>query len=103
MEFGGQIAGLRQLMETDMDAAGGGADKASIEYVKVFYSGMFQAIEDGRAFLAAVDFRPEGMNLHLQFQVGADTKSNNVLREQKPATLEAIGTLPDGLMNYTAT
>jgi hypothetical protein len=101
-EYGDSIKSFRDMMEGLMTAAGG-ADKNSIEYVKIFYGGMFQAIEDGRAFVAALDFRPEGMNLHLQFQVGPDTKTNKSLRDQKPVSLEAIGSLPQGLMTYSGT
>jgi hypothetical protein len=72
-----------------------------MEYVKLFYGGMFQAIEDGRAFLAAFDFRPDGMNMRLQFQVGAETKTNVILRDQKPTALEKMRALPAGLMTYT--
>jgi hypothetical protein len=67
------------------------------------YGGLFQAIADGRAFLLAFDFRPEGLNLHLQFKVGEDTKTNKVLKDQKPVPLEKIGDLPAGLTTYTAT
>lgn len=101
-EYGDQIKSFRETMEGLLLAAGG-ADKSSLEYIKVFYGGMFQAIEDGRVFLAALDFRPEGMNLHLQFQVGADTKTNKLLQHQRPAGLAAIGSIPGGLMTYTAT
>jgi hypothetical protein len=101
-EYGDQIKSGRELFETALNMAGG-ADKASMEYVKIIYGGMFQAIEDGRVFLAAVDFRPEGMNLHLQFQVGPDTKTNRLLQNQKPTTLASVGALPEGSMTYTAT
>src|SRR5207248_5993324 len=102
-EYGDHIKAARQFMETALDAAAaGGMQKATMEYAKVFYGGMFQAVEDGRALLVAFDFRPEGMNLHLQFQVGQDTKTNKLLDGQKPVGLDALGTLPTGLTVYTA-
>ncbi|HEY1379190.1 MAG TPA: hypothetical protein VGF55_20475 [Gemmataceae bacterium] len=103
-EYGDQIKSFRQLMEGFLDQmpAAGGVDKSSVEFMKAFYGGAFQAVEDGRAFLAALDFRPEGMNLHLQFQVGADTKTDAKLKGQKPAVLDAVGTLPAGMTVYTA-
>jgi hypothetical protein len=101
-EFGEQIKGAQQTMEQLLDVAAAGGQKASMEYMKLFYKAMFQAVSDGRAFLAALDFRPEGMNLHLQFVVGPDTKTNQSLQDQKPAALDAIGTLPSGLMTYSA-
>jgi hypothetical protein len=101
-EYGDQIKSGRELMETAMMAAGA-TDKASAEYYKMFFASLFQAIEDGRVFLAALDFRPEGINLHLQFQVGPETKTNQSLRDQKPSRLAAVGSLPGGLMTYSAT
>ena len=43
------------------------------------------------------------MNIHFQFQVGADSKTNQSLRNQKPDALTGIGSLPSGLMIYSAT
>jgi len=51
--------------------------------------------------LAAADFRPEGLNVHFQFQVGQSTKTNSLLQDQKPAAMEAIGSLPAGLTTYS--
>jgi hypothetical protein len=101
-EYGDQIQAGRQFFESIMDSAGG-TDKNSIEYVKMIYGGVFQAIADGRAFLAAADFRPEGFNLHFQLQVGPDTKTNTLLKGQEPSALEPLGTMPAGLTSYTAT
>ncbi|HEX4592368.1 MAG TPA: hypothetical protein VH120_20730 [Gemmataceae bacterium] len=102
-EYGDQIKSFQQIMELGLNMAGGGGEKAAIEYAKLFYNGLFQAIADGRSFLMALDFRPEGMNLALQFQVGADTKTNKYLADQKPVGLEGLGRLPAGQMTYTAT
>src|SRR5207248_1555851 len=92
-EYAEQIKGFQQLMELGINMAGGGGEKAAIEYAKLMYGGLFQAITDGRAFLLAFDFRPEGLNLHLQFKVGADTKTDKVLQGQKPVALDKIGDL----------
>jgi hypothetical protein len=103
-EFGDQIRGARQFMELAIDTMPvGGADKHSVDMAKNFFGGAFQLIEDGRAVVLAFDFRPEGLALHLQAQVGAETKSNKLLKEQKPASLNALGTLPGGMTSYTAT
>jgi len=85
-----------------MTMAGGAGEKAGTEYAKMFYSGLFQAIADGKALLLAFDFRPEGMNFQLQFQVAADSKTNKLLEGQKPVALAQIGDLPGGFMTYTA-
>jgi hypothetical protein len=101
-EFGDTIKTGRGFFEQIMDSAASG-DKASIESTKVAIGGLFQAIEDGKALLVAADFRPEGLNLHVQFQVGPDTKTNKVLQSQKPGALDGIGTLPAGFVTYSAT
>jgi hypothetical protein len=103
-EFGDQIRGARQFMELAIEAMpAGGSDKQSAEMAKKFFGGTFQVIEDGRALVLAFEFRPEGLALHLQAQVGAETKTNDVLKEQKPAPLDALGSLPGGMTSYTAT
>jgi hypothetical protein len=101
-EYSEQIKQAQQLMELAMTMAGG-AEKGSAEYVKVFYGSLFQAIADGRALLLAFDFRPEGLNFQLQFQVVADSKTSKMLEGQKPSALGQIGDLPGGFMSYTAT
>jgi hypothetical protein len=100
-EFGDQIKAARQFMETILDTMPGG-NKQSIDTAKAMYAAIFQLVEDGRAFVAGFDFRPEGLALHLQTQVGADTRTNRLLREQRPSNLEALGTLPAGQTVYTA-
>src|SRR5262249_48212464 len=40
----------------------GGQEKATMDMVKKIYGGIFQVVEDGRAFVLALDFRPEGLN-----------------------------------------
>jgi len=102
-EFGDQIRGARQFMELAIEAMpAGGSDKQSIEMAKSVFGGAFQVIEDGRAIVLALEFRPEGLALHLQAQVGAETKTNKFLKDQKPSPLEALGTMPAGMTNYTA-
>jgi hypothetical protein len=102
-EFGDQIRGARQFMELAIEAMpAGGTDKQSVEMAKTMFGSAFQVIDDGRAFVIAFDFRPEGLALHLQAQVGPETKTNKFLKDQKPATLDALGTLPGGMTSYTA-
>jgi hypothetical protein len=101
-EYGEQIKQAQQFMELAMTMAGGAGEKAGVEYAKVFYGGLFQAIADGKALLLAFDFRPEGLNLELQFQVAADSKTNKMLEGQSPAALSEIGDLPSGFTSYTA-
>ncbi len=99
-EYGEQIKSARQMFEGLLETAAVG-DKSSVEMAKKVYGGMFQLIEDGRALLVALDFRPQGLNLHLQAQVGADTPSGKLLQGQQPTALDRMGDLPNGLMTYT--
>lgn len=101
-EHANGIAQGRQMIEAALELSAAG-NKAGAEINKQMVRGMFQVLEDGRAFVAAVDFRPEGLNLHMQGQVGAETVSNKYLKEQKPADLAGLTTLPRGQMAYTGT
>jgi hypothetical protein len=102
-EYGEQIKSGRQFIDTILDSMpGGAAEKAQMEMAKAFFGGAFQVIEDGRAVVLALDFRPEGLALHLQAQVGADTKTNTFLKETRPSPLTDLGTLPAGQTVYTA-
>jgi hypothetical protein len=103
-EFGDQIKQARELIETVMDQvpAAGNVDKNSAEMVKKVSGGLFQLIQDGKALIVSLDFRPEGLNLHLQTHVGTDTPTNQILKDQKPAALTELGSLPAGMVNYTA-
>jgi hypothetical protein len=50
-----------------------------------------------------LDFRPEGLNLHLAVNVGSDTPTNKFLKDQKPVGFADFGTLPAGQVVYSAT
>ncbi len=101
-EYGDQIKAFRPLIDFAMQQAAAQADKAQIEMAKAFINGIFQFVEDSRGFLASVDFRPEGLAMHVQGRVGADTKINGFLKSAKTAPLTDIETLPVGKMTYTA-
>jgi hypothetical protein len=101
-QFGEQIKEAKDQFFGLMDQFGG-QDKATMDMVKRIYGSIFQVMEDGRAFVLALDFRPEGLSLHLAANIGADTPTNKFLKEQKPASLAGINTLPAGNVTYTAT
>jgi hypothetical protein len=101
--FGDQIQQARLVVQGLLGQIGGAQlDKNTLEMVKAMYDGMFQLVEDSRAFLITTDFRPEGLALHLQAQVGDDTKTNSILKIAKPGSLEALGQMPAGSMGYLA-
>jgi hypothetical protein len=100
--YGDQLKGFRQLLPVLLGQAGEQAklDKNTQEMVRVLYDGIFQLIEDSRAFLLAADFRPDGLAVHTKARVGADTKSNSFLKNSKPAALEGVGKLTQGQLGY---
>src|SRR5262249_25641455 len=53
-------------------------------------------------FMLGAEFRPEGVALHTNVQVGADTKVNNYLKKGKQSALTEVGTLRAGQMGYWA-
>ena len=103
-EYGDQLKAARQFMEAAIEAGpGAGTDKQSAEMAKAMFGAVFQMLDDGRALVLALEFRPEGLAVHLQAQVGADTPTNKLLKDQKPVALDAVATLPAGLLSYSAT
>jgi hypothetical protein len=100
-QYGDQIREAKDQFFGLMDQFGG-QDKATMDMVKKMYGGMFQLVEDGRAFMWGFDFRPEGLAIQLAANVGADTATNRILKDEKPAPLTQIGTLPAGQVTYTA-
>jgi hypothetical protein len=100
--YGEKIREGRDAVMALMDQ-GIGLDPAQADMAKKIYGGIFQIILDGRSLVAAFDFRPEGLSIHLQAQVGAESDTNQVLKSQKPVVLDAIGKLPAGQMTYQAT
>lgn len=101
-QYGDQIQGARQLIPMFMGQMEGKVDQRSMGMIKSFYEGMFQAIEDGRAVVVALDFGPEGLALHTEASVGADTKSNALLKDSQPAPLGDVAKLPAGQLGYAA-
>jgi len=97
--YGDQIRDGREMMMGMLDGVPG-MDKNQAEMAKKIYGGMFQAVLDGEAMVVGLDFRPDGIALHVQGVVGADTDSNKMLKGQTPVSLDAIAKLPAGQMMY---
>ncbi|MFO0808428.1 MAG: hypothetical protein U0746_07380 [Gemmataceae bacterium] len=85
-----------------LDGVGGQIDKAQLESAKAVYSSIFQLIEDGKAFVIGVDFKPDGLAITLNTQVGSDTKTNELLKDVRPALLDEFGKLGSGYTTYSA-
>lgn len=101
-EYGETIRNAREQMVQLLDATGGQLEKSQLEAAKKLYSGMFQVVLDGKALVVGLDFRPQGIALHMQAQVKADTSTAKSLAAEKPSNLEQFGKLPSGQVMYTA-
>jgi hypothetical protein len=101
-QFGEQIKQGRQLFEVLIAQGQTGANKQQMEMLKRFSGPLFQCIEDSKAILLTLEFRPEGLAFHLQDAVAPDSKTNTILKGIKPASLGDVTKLPGGQMGYTA-
>jgi hypothetical protein len=103
--YGDQIRAIKGLVDFGIQQAamGGmlpGINKKQVETAKVLLQGAFQAIEDCRGLVLAVEFRPEGLNIRLQGQFAENTTSAKLLGAEVPATLADVGKLPTGWGQY---
>ena len=102
-EYGAQIRGFKPLLEQLLQGAGGmGVEKKQIEVIKLLINSGISLLDDGVAAILGVEFRPEGANLHFlaQFAPGSDTDA--VLKKSTPAALKEMGSLPNGMLMYSA-
>jgi hypothetical protein len=104
--YGDQIRAFKGLIDFGIQQGlmGGmvpGINKKQIEAVKIVLQGAFQAIEDCRGLVLAIEFRPEGLNLRLQAQFAEDTASFKLLKSEMPSPLADLNKLPAGLGQYT--
>jgi hypothetical protein len=101
-EYGNQLQGARQMMQMVLPQAAGQIGKQTVEMMQAMYEGVFQFVEDSRVFLLTAELRPEGLALHVQTRVGADTKTNGFFKEGKKSSFDQLATLPAGQLGYTA-
>ncbi len=104
--YGEDIRKFKGLIEfvIQQGAMGGmipGISKKQIEAAKTLLQGAFQAIEDGRGVVLAVEFRPDGLNVRLQAQFAEDTTTTRVLKAEAPAALADVGKFPAGMHQYS--
>jgi hypothetical protein len=105
-KYGDQIRQFKGLIDFGIQQAqmGGalpGVTKKQLEAAKTMLQGAFQAVEDGRALVLTVEFRPEGLNLRLQAQFAADTNSVKLLKAENPGPLANLAKFPAGLSTYS--
>jgi hypothetical protein len=105
-KYGDDIRKFKGLIDFGIQAAqmGGalpGLNKKQLEAIKTMFQGVFQAVEDCRGLVAAVEFRPEGLNVRLQAQFAEDTTSVKLLKAEVPSPLADVAKLPAGLGAYS--
>ncbi|HEY1861864.1 MAG TPA: hypothetical protein VGG61_16000, partial [Gemmataceae bacterium] len=105
--YGAEIKGfhdeLQKAFETGAGGIGiGGANKNSIEMIKLVMDPAFQAFEDSQAFIFTAELRPEGLAVHAQATVGADSKTNDLLKAAKPTAMPELALMPAGQVTYAA-
>ncbi len=98
-EHGDSIKQFQALIEQGIDAA---PDKSVAEMAKRVFAPMFQAISDSTAILLSFDLRPEGVLMHTEMDVPADSKTNAHLKEWKKVPVADLSKLPTGQMIYSA-
>jgi hypothetical protein len=91
---------LKQLQQTIDQGIEQSPDKSSAEMAKRFIAPMFQAVADSTAVVASADLRPEGVLLHVELEVAADSKTSATLKEWKSIPLADLHKLPAGQMAY---
>jgi hypothetical protein len=92
---------LKQLHDTLDQAIEQAPDKNSAEMAKRVFGPAFQGLADSKAVVASADLRPEGLLLHVEVEVAADSTTSTALKEWKSLPLADLRKLPAGLMAYT--
>jgi hypothetical protein len=98
-QYGDAIKQAQSAFEQILDSA---PDKSTAEMAKRVYAPMFQAALDSTAVLLAVDLRPEGLLLHTEVEVAADSKTNAMFKGWKSLPASEMAKLPGGSMLYSS-
>ncbi|HLJ98172.1 MAG TPA: hypothetical protein VKU02_33740 [Gemmataceae bacterium] len=74
--------------------------KANLQILQTMIGALFQATADSRAAVAGVEFRTDGLALHTQVDVSANTKTDQYLKNFSLASGSDLATLPAQQMGY---
>ena len=74
--------------------------KANVEMLRTMISAAFRGVADSTAAVAGVEFRPQGLALMGQDEVGANTQAGRYLKNFSLFTGNDLATLPAGQMGY---
>jgi hypothetical protein len=105
-EYGEKLRSLRKDMEDALerlpDLGITTIDKKQIELIKILAGGLLQIFDDSQNTLLTIEFRSQGLAVHTELNVKANTKSNKVLKAMKPSPLAGLKSLPSTYMSYIA-
>jgi len=99
-KYGDAIQAGKKTLQDALESGAG--DKNTQELLKKVIDPVFQAIGDGQAVLATIEFRPEGMNMAFLGEVDAKSKTNDLLKDAKPGPVAELEKLPSGQQQYSA-
>ena len=100
-EYGEMLQGARQFLPAMIENAGQ-IDQSMVKFIKAYFEGIFQAIQDSKHLLLTVSVPPEGLAIHFEAGFGKDTPTNKFLAVVKPAALTGLDSLPPGYLGYAA-
>ena len=100
-KYGPTLNGLKTTIEGLLQL-GADLDEKEKAQIKDALQGMLQVFEDGITAVAALQFRPEGLNLRVQAEFGDKTQTGKFLQTIKPSPLVELNALPPGQMGYSA-
>lgn len=102
-KYGDQLKRVKALADLFLKGdAVQGVSRAQFDQLKAAIAGVSQVVEHGTAAVLAIEFRPDGLGLRGLAQFADRTATAEALAKYKPTPLPEIGTLPAGLMAYTA-
>jgi hypothetical protein len=105
--YGAEIKQFHEEIKTVFEAGAGGIgiggmNKNNIEMAKLVLDPAFQAFEDSQGFVFTVELRPEGLALHAQATVSAESTTNSLLKAAKPTPVADLALMPAGQVTYAA-
>jgi hypothetical protein len=105
MAYGDEIKkakdGIKQNLQP-LAALGDESQKKMIELVLKAVDPVFQAVDDMQSVLWTVEFRPDGLALHLESEVREGTPTAQLLKDSRPAAFKDLERMPGGRAYYSA-
>jgi hypothetical protein len=103
-QYAEQVKEAKQTIEDGLKGLGDALPKeqrGGIEVVRQLVGPAFQALEDSQGALLSVEFRPDGVALHIESELRPGSATGKALGTVKPIKFDSLGLLPGGSMFYT--